>query len=106
MNQLNNSQASGAQAFEIIMYFGNRIYVSKQDHDELVATVNFLLPAITRSMVFKLEDLYQPIDWQAKSTYRRQMLGRLFPLLFVQGEKLFRFADESCRTPKRYRRAN
>lgn len=97
-----NEKTDTDQMTEVLMYFGNGVYVPKVEVEELDKVVHSMLPAIDTEMLFTLRMLYEPSVWEAKTTNLRQQLGKLFVLLYVYRKQLFE-SEPVCRFPKRYR---
>jgi hypothetical protein len=87
---------------EIILCLGPRVRIVKKDFVEFIQIANEMLPAIKPGMKFTIQDLTGDEYWLSKSIYQRITLGRITSWLVNHGYTPFIYADDTCRTPKRY----
>lgn len=87
---------------ERVLMLGPSITVHKQFHDDLLALVQGVIPVLEPGVPYTLEDLCGIGVWSGLSTGQRRIAGKVMAHWVVHQIVPLRFADRSCRTPKRY----
>ena len=87
----------------IFLVFENGFSVSKSLYESVKRQVDEVLPILKTEREYKLETLCGDDFWNSLSDGEKRLAGRCMTHMVDHKLLPIRYADYSCRTPKRYR---